>query len=132
MADRDPVAAVSDAGAGGAARSTTTSRLVSVTLPAGSLERTKKRKVPLPSAPVCAGDVHAVNVGTGAPTGATPHANVANGSGELKAKAGVASAVGPTGPARMLTAGATVSTTTARVATGPTLPAASVARTRSV
>ncbi len=63
--------------------------------------------------------------------GSSEHWKVEPGS-ELKSKLGVLSAVVPCGAEVIVAVGATVSTVKSSVATGPVLPAWSVARTRKV
>ena len=95
-------------------------------LPTVSTARTWNVRAPSTRAAVVCGDVQPANA---APS--TRHSNVAPAS-EEKAKVGVLSLVAPVGPLLIVTAGAVMSITIARLAGAPGLPAASVARISTV
>ncbi len=114
----------------GASVSTVKVRVAGVgsALPAGSIARTSKVCSPSARSPAGCGDWHAAN----APP-STRHSNVVPGLSPVNSNSGVASPVGPDGPAVMLVCGGSVSTVKVREAgEGSVLPAGSTARTSSV
>ena len=97
------------------------------TLPTWSVALTSRTWVPSASPLRVVGDVH---VDQGPPS--SRHSTVASASSTVKLTVPLVCCVGVVGRPVMVTTGATPSTSHVRITSGPTLPAASVARTQKV